>query len=214
MEKYGASGVPRRSDLSTEERNIMPVTKEPVYASQARPWLASYEPKFRDMPTPDCTAFDYICRQNKNHLSDIALMYYGNQITYATLFVQVKKTAAALRAAGVAKGDIITGVSVMTPELIYLFYAADMVGATLNLVDPRYSPDGIHEYIQEARSKLLICLNICYDKCHQALRRTTVEKVLVFSPADSLKGPMNFQRDPLERVHGSGQKRQHRQRAL
>ena len=27
MEKYGASGVPRRSDLSTEERNIMPVTK-------------------------------------------------------------------------------------------------------------------------------------------------------------------------------------------
>ena len=170
----------------------MPVTKEPVYASQARPWLASYEPKFRDMPTPDCTAFDYICRQNKNHLSDIALMYYGNQITYATLFVQVKKTAAALRAAGVAKGDIITGVSVMTPELIYLFYAADMVGATLNLVDPRYSPDGIHEYIQEARSKLLICLNVCYDKCHQALRRTTVEKVLVFSPADSLKGPMKL----------------------
>ena len=170
----------------------MPVTKEPVYASQAKPWLAAYQPKFRDMTPPDCTAFDYICRQNKNRLSDIALMYYGNQITYATLFVQVKKTAAALRAAGVVKGDIMTCVSVMTPELIYLFYAADMVGATLNLVDPRYSPDGIHEYIEEAGSKMLICLNACYDKCHQALRRTKVEKVLVFSPADSLKGPMKL----------------------
>ena len=118
----------------------MPVTKEPVYASQAKPWLASYDPKFRDMPVPECTAFEYVCRQNKGHLSDIALSYYGNQITYASLFVQVKKTAAALRAAGVRKGDIITAVSVMTPELIYLFYAVDMVGATLNLVDPPLQP--------------------------------------------------------------------------
>ncbi len=170
----------------------MPVTKEPVYASQAKPWLGSYDPKFRDMPVPECTAFEYVCRQNKGHLSDIALSYYGNQITYAALFVQVKKTAAALRAAGVRKGDIITAVSVMTPELIYLFYAVDMVGATLNLVDPRYSPDGIHEYIEEAQSKMLISLSVCYDKCHQAVRRTTVEKILLLSPADSLKGPMKL----------------------
>ena len=27
----------------------------------------------------------------------------------------------------------------MTPEIIFAFYAADMIGATLNLVDPRYS---------------------------------------------------------------------------
>lgn len=175
-----------------KERNTMPVTKEPVYASQAKPWLASYDPKFRDMPVPECTAFEYVCRQNKGHLSDIALSYYGNQITYASLFVQVKKTAAALRAAGVRKGDIITAVSVMTPELIYLFYAVDMVGATLNLVDPRYSPDGIHEYIEEAQSKMLISLSVCYDKCHQAVRRTTVEKILLLSPADSLKGPMKL----------------------
>ena len=83
----------------------MPVTQEPVYASKAMPWLASYDPKYRDMPAPNCSAFDYICRQNKGHLAECALMYYNNHITYATLFVNVKKTAAALRAAGVAKGD-------------------------------------------------------------------------------------------------------------
>ena len=170
----------------------MPVTNQPVYASKAKPWLAFYDPKYRDMPAPDCTAFDYVCRQNKGHLSDAALSYYGNTITYAALMVNVKKTAAALRAAGVAKGDIVTAVSVMTPELIYLFYAADMVGATLNLVDPRYSPEGIHEYIKEAGSRMLVCMNLFYDKCHQAMRRTTVEKVLVFSPSESLRGPMKL----------------------
>ena len=170
----------------------MPVTNQPVYASKAKPWLAFYDPKYRDMPAPDCTAFDYVCRQNKGHLSDAALSYYGNTITYAALMVNVKKTAAALRAAGVAKGDIVTAVSVMTPELIYLFYAADMVGATLNLIDPRYSPEGIHEYIKEAGSRMLVCMNLFYDKCHQAMRRTTVEKVLVFSPSESLRGPMKL----------------------
>ena len=170
----------------------MPVTNEPVYASQAQPWMAFYDPKYRNMPVPDCTAFEYVCRQNKGHLADIALNYYGVNISYATLIVNVKKTAAALRAAGVRKGDIMTAVSVMTPELIYLFYASDMVGATLNLVDPRYSPEGTHEYIEEAGSRMLICMNLFYDKCHQATRRTTVEKVLVFSPAESLGGAMKL----------------------
>ena len=122
------------------ERNTMPVTKEPVYASKAQPWMSFYDPKYRDMPVPDCTAFEYVCRQNKGHLADIALNYYGTNVPFATFIVNVKKTAAALRAAGVRKGDIMTAVSVMTPELIYLFYASDMVGATLNLVDPATAP--------------------------------------------------------------------------
>ena len=84
------------------------------------------------------------------------------------------------------KGDIATVVSVMTPEVIYAFYAADMIGASLNLVDPRYSAEGIHEYITEVDSHLLICLNVVYDRCQQAAKRTNVERVLVVSPADSL----------------------------
>ena len=45
----------------------------------------------------------------------------------------------------------------MTPEIIFAFYAADMIGATLNLVDPRYGVEGIREYIEEVDSHLLIC---------------------------------------------------------
>ncbi len=84
------------------------------------------------------------------------------------------------------KGDIVTVVSIMTPEIIALFYAADMIGATLNLVDPRYSVEGIREYIEEVDSHLLVCLNVVYERCRQAAKRTNVEKVIVLSPADSL----------------------------
>ena len=161
-------------------------TQNPVYASQAKPWLKYYAQKYIDQTLPTLSAFDYVCNRNRNHLNDTALDYYGRKFTYADLIVNVKKTAAALRGVGVKKGDIVTVVSVMTPEVIALFYAADMVGATLNLVDPRYSVEGIRDYIEEVDSHLLICLNVVYERCRQAAKRTNVEKVIVLSPADSL----------------------------
>lgn len=161
-------------------------TQNPVYASQAKPWLKYYDQKFIDQTLPALSAFEYVCQRSKNHLNDTALEYYGRKFTYADLIVNVKKTAAALRGAGVKKGNIITVVSIMTPEIIALFYAADMIGATLNLVDPRYSVEGIREYIEEVDSHLLVCLNVVYERCRQAAKRTNVEKVIVLSPADSL----------------------------
>ena len=161
-------------------------TQNPVYASQAKPWLKYYDQKFIDQTLPALSAFEYVCQRSKNHLNDTALEYYGRKFAYADLIVNVKKTAAALRGTGVKKGDIITVVSIMTPEIIALFYAADMIGATLNLVDPRYSVEGIREYIEEVDSHLLVCLNVVYERCRQAAKRTNVEKVIVLSPADSL----------------------------
>ena len=168
----------------------MTTTNHALYASQARPWLKYYDPKYIDQTLPECSAFDFVRQQNKNRLTEPAIDYYGRKFTYADLIVNVKKTAAAFRALGVKKGDIVTVVSVMTPEVIYAFYAADRIGATLNLVDPRYSPEGIHDYIEEVDSHLLLCLNVVYERCRQAAKHTHVERVVVLSPADSLPLPL------------------------
>ena len=184
----------RAADLKREKKKkvkkgfdpMTETTKQPVYASKAKPWLKYYEEKYIHQTVPECSAFELVCRNNERHLGDTALEYYGRKFSYADLIVQVKKTAAALQALGVKKGDIITVVSVMTPEVVYAFYAADLLGATLNLVDPRYSTEGIREYIEEVESRLLICLNVVYPRCHQAAKRTSVERVVVLSPADSL----------------------------
>ena len=170
----------------------MTINNSSLYASQARPWLKYYSQKYIDQTVPECSAFDYVRQQNKNRLGEPALEYYGRKFTYADLIVNIKKTAAAFRAAGVKKGDVITVVSVMTPEVIYAFYAADRIGATLNLVDPRYSPEGIRDYIEEVDSHLLVCLNVVYERCRQAAKHTHVERVIVLSPADSLPLPLSI----------------------
>ena len=199
----------------------MTTTNTPLYASQARPWLKYYDPKFIDQTLPECSAFDYVRRQNQNRLSESAMEYYGRKFTYADLIVNVKKTAAAFRAVGVKKGDIITVVSVMTPEVIYAFYAADRIGATLNLVDPRYSPEGIHEYIEEVDSHLLLCLNVTYElsgrQAHPcgAGDRDLPGGLPAAASGHRLQGhqsrpqPLQIQRADVEAVHRERQERQH-----
>ena len=54
--------------MTTEQR-------EPLYASTAKPWLKYYDQKYIDMPLPKCSAFEYLCHQNKNHLSVTAMVY-------------------------------------------------------------------------------------------------------------------------------------------
>ena len=54
-----------------------------LYASTARPWLKYYAQKYIDQTLPTCSAFDYVCQQNKNRLGEAALNYYGRKFTYA-----------------------------------------------------------------------------------------------------------------------------------
>ena len=50
-------------------------TQNPVYASQAKPWLKYYAQKYIDQTLPTLSAFDYVCHRNRNHLNDTALDY-------------------------------------------------------------------------------------------------------------------------------------------
>ena len=52
-------------------------TQNPVYASQAKPWLKYYAQKYIDQTLPTLSAFDFVCHRNQNHLNDTALDYYG-----------------------------------------------------------------------------------------------------------------------------------------
>ena len=72
-------------------RTIYDNINTPIYASQARPWLKFYDQKYIDQTMPACTAFELVCRQNKNRLGETALEYYGRKFTYADFIVQRQK---------------------------------------------------------------------------------------------------------------------------
>lgn len=155
--------------------------------SIVKPWLKFYNKESVTEEVPKCSLYDYIFQNNKDHLDDIAMNYFDTTITYGELFNNIQKTAMAYVALGVKCGDIVTICSITTPEVVYSFYAMDLIGAIPNMVDPRTSIEGIHEYIKEAKSKYVCVLNKAYGKIREAVEKTDVAKIVVLSAADSLK---------------------------
>jgi long-chain acyl-CoA synthetase len=165
--------------------NVLADSKKP---SVLKPWLKFYEKYDVDEELPKCTMHEYLYQKNMGHLDDIALNYFDNNVTYGGFFEHIRKTARAYVAIGVKAGDIVTICSVTTPEIVYSFYAMDMIGAVPNMVDPRTSAEGIREYIKEANSRFVCMLDIAYPKIQEAAAGTDVKRIVVVSPADSLSG--------------------------
>ena len=156
------------------------------YPSIDKPWLKYYSEEAINAQLPACTIYDYLYESNKDYRGRTALNYFGRRISYGELFENIEKAARALKQNGVGKGSIVTVLMPTLPETVYLFYALGKIGAIGNMVDPRTSAEGIRDYIQEVSSELLIVVDVVLPKVADILGKTTIKKVLVISPADSL----------------------------
>lgn len=155
------------------------------YPSVDKPWLKYYSEDAIDIQLPECTAFELLWNNNKEHLKDTALNYYGRKITYEKLFAGIERAAKSFYAMGVKAGDIVVICTVNTPEMVYAFYALNRLGAIANMVDPRTNVDGLHTYILESKAKLVMVIEPAYPAIIKAVKGTEVENIIVVSPSDS-----------------------------
>lgn len=156
------------------------------YPSIDKPWMKYYTKSRNELQLPKCKVYDLIYENNKDHLNDVALIYYGRKITFADMFDSIEKAASAFSAIGVRQGDTVVISSANIPEVIYAFYALNRLGAIVNMVDPRTDLEHSHEYIKEMDSKVVVCISAAYPRIEKAIKDTNVERVVVISPADSL----------------------------
>lgn len=153
--------------------------------SKDRAWLKYYSKEAIEFELPKKTIYQCVYDNNKDCLSRTALEYYGRKISYEEFFYNVEKTVKAFRAIGVKKGDIITISSITTPEIVYTYYALSRIGAISNMVDPRTNAEGIKHYITEVDSKIVISLDLFYDKVLSIIPDTNVKKTITLSVSDS-----------------------------
>lgn len=113
-------------------------------------------------------------------------------ISYGEMFENIERATKGYASLGVTKEDIVTICAVTIPETIYTFYGLNRLGAVCNMVDPRTSVEGIKEYIKEVNSKIVVTIDVAYPKIVEAIKGTSVEKVVVISPTDSLPQPKKF----------------------
>lgn len=166
------------------------------YPSIDKPWLKYYSEEAvkaaqGSTPIPEKTLYQYALECNQNGMNDVAFSYFGKQITYKDFFANVQKTADALATMGICKGDIVTIMSMQTPETINLVFALNYIGAAANMVYISLSGKELQKIISETNSKALFILEIALDKIKEVGDELEIP-VVVLSVKDSMPIPMKF----------------------
>jgi len=157
------------------------------YASTEKPWLKFYSEDDIRAKLMEKTAYQALVDESSNYLDDIAFHYYGLEVSFKELIANINTAADAYASMGVIAGDTVMISSLTTPEIIYSFYALNIIGAIPNLVDPRTSVEGINYYCNEAKARFVVTLDQLTEKITQATQNTDVGCVITIDPTNALK---------------------------
>lgn len=154
--------------------------------SEEKIWQRFYE--LNDVVNPNCdvTAYNYIKNSMTDRMDRRAFYYFGACISYEKLFAEIDRYANAFDGMGVKKGDNVTVVMANTPESAYIFYALNKIGAVTVFVDPRMTDDRISHFVELAKSKVLVTLDLVFPKTLEAIEKFNIEHVVVTSASCSL----------------------------
>jgi acetyl-CoA synthetase len=113
----------------------------------------------------------------------VALHWCGEEgerrdITYAGLLAEVKRFANALKAQGVAKGDVVGIYLPMIPEVVVAMLACARIGAPHNVVFGGFSAEAVRERMEFSQAKALITVDGAARKGNTAAVKDRVDEVM------------------------------------
>ena len=157
-----------------------------------RPWDRTFvwdRPTFRwfegGMTNLAFNALDrHVAGGRGGHAALVAVNERGERrvFTYAQLFSQVERVAAALRGMGVAKGDRITIYMPTCPEAILLMLAVVRIGAIHMVVFAGFGSGALGDRIRASGSKLVFTADRTFRKGKDVALKTIVDQALAAGP--------------------------------
>lgn len=119
-------------------------------------------------------------------MENYAINYFGYKIAFSDLFKKIDICAKSLVSYGVRKGDVITVCMPNTPEAIIMIYAANKIGAIVNLVHPLSSKEELRRTIIDTNSVFALIINFNYEKIKSFISDTNLYKVIIVSAGESM----------------------------
>ena len=107
-------------------------------------------------------------------------------MSYDDFFMQIDICAKALKCQGIRKDDVISICMPNTPEAVIMFYAVSKIGAISNMIHPLSAEEEIKKSIVDTNSVMLLTVNFNYKKIANIIEDTSLYKVILSSPRDSM----------------------------
>lgn len=150
------------------------------------PWAKYYTKDELNFKIPNKTMYEFVSDSAEKYPNITAIRYFSTKIKYKTLIKKIDRAARAFSYYGVKKGDIITFCMPNTPEVLIGLYGLNKIGAIAHMTHPLSAEEEIKESVNNTNSKVLIMVDMCYDKLKNIVNDTCLEKVIFVSPANSM----------------------------
>ena len=115
----------------------------------------------------DTSMYDALLLNISGSTVRTAISFYGKKYSFDDVFAAIDTLADNLAAEYcIGKGDTVTLCMPNSPAALYCFYAANKLGARVNLVHPFLPPEKLKESARQTGSKLILVYDLY--KCGQA----------------------------------------------
>ena len=132
--------------------------------SATAPWFKFYGSMPRTLDYPKKTIYQIVRSTAKDCPNRVAYEFMGKPTTYAQFMHRIDRTAKALLALGIGKGDKVTICMPNSPQALDTFYALNRIGAISNMIHPLSAPGEIAFYLNFSKSKAILTLDQFYHK--------------------------------------------------
>ena len=119
-----------------------------------------------------------------------AYEYFGAKRSFRAFESDVRRTAAALCALGIKKGDRMMLSLPNVPQAVVVFYALNLIGAVACMTHPLSSADEMDYYIESSKPGAFITLYQFYDKFKDVLEKHRIRATVLTGPGDLLPAPL------------------------
>jgi acyl-CoA synthetase (AMP-forming)/AMP-acid ligase II len=147
-----------------------------------------------DLEVPAVAITPYVFEYAPAHEDRIAFVdgSNGRCITYGALVDLIGRAASGFAARGIGHGDVVGIMAPNLPEYAVVFHGAVSTGGLTTTINPTYGPDEVRYQLNDAGAQLLVTVGPCLDIARDAIKDTSVRRLIVIGDAPADEGSEPF----------------------
>ena len=135
---------------------------------------------------PEGKMVDCVEAAAKEYPDRLAYEFMGRKCTYTGFIKDVEKCAKALVAIGVKEDDVVCISMPNVPQAITFLYAANKVGAIVNMIHPLSSEGEMEKFINSVEAKTILLMDQFYGSIKNIRNQTPLKNVIVAGIEEAL----------------------------